>query len=133
MSGFDCDIAIIGGGFAGAAAASIVTAQGKTAIILEARDRAGGRAFTRPFTAGGDLLEFGGAWITPWHDRIRHYAELTGSTLRPRSPVTAHFWNDGTTVRAGEPSSKEARADFDRTMARIATDALRYKAGERTD
>lgn len=133
MSDFDCDIAIIGGGFAGAAAASIVTGQGKSAIILEARDRTGGRAFTRPFTAGGDLLEFGGSWITPWHDRIRHYAELTGTSLRPRSPVTTHLWNDGTTVRSGEPSSREARAAFDRTMARIATDAMRYKAGERAD
>ncbi|MBL8905956.1 MAG: FAD-dependent oxidoreductase, partial [Rhizobiales bacterium] len=131
--GFDCDIVIIGAGLAGAAAASIVTGQGKTAIILEARDRAGGRAFTRPFSAGGDLLEFGGSWITPWHDRVRHYAELTGTTLRPRSPVTTHWWNDGTTVRSGEPASKEARAAFDRAMARIATDALRYKAGERTD
>lgn len=133
MSAFDCDIAIIGAGLAGAAAASIVTGQGKSAIILEARDRAGGRAFTRPFTAGGDLLEFGGSWITPWHDRIRHYAEGTGTTLRPRSPVSTHFWHDGTAIRCGEPSSKEARAGFDRTMARIATDASRYKSGERTD
>lgn len=133
MSEFDCDIAIIGGGFAGAAAASIVTAQGKSAIILKARDRAGGRAFTRPFTAGGELLEFGGSWITPWHDRIRHYAELTGTSLRPRSPVTTHLWNDGTTVRPGEPASQEARVSFDRTMARIATDAARFLAGERTD
>ena len=133
MSAFDCDIAIIGAGLAGAAAASIVTAQGKSAIVLEARDRAGGRAFTRPFTAGGDLLEFGGSWITPWHDRVRHYAELTGTTLRPRSLVSTHHWHDGTTLRSGEPSSQEGRAGFDRTMARIATDAARYKAGDRTD
>ena len=133
MSDFDCDIAIIGAELAGAAAASIVTSQGKSAIILEARDRVGGRAFTRPFTAGGDLLEFGGSWITPWHDRVRHYAEMTGTTLRPRSDVSAHLWHDGTSLRSGEPSSREARAAFDRAMARIKADALRYRAGERTD
>ncbi len=133
MSDLDCDIVIIGAGLAGAAAASVVTAQGKSAIILEARDRAGGRAFTRPFTAGGELLEFGGSWITPWHDRIRHYAELTETALRPRSAVSEHFWHDGATLRLGEPASREARAGFDRTMARIASDAARYKAGERTD
>jgi monoamine oxidase len=129
----DCDIAIIGAGLAGAAAANIVTGHGKSAIILEARDRVGGRGYTRPFKAGGDLLEFGGAWITPWHDRIRHYADQTGILLRPRAKVDAHFWHDGTTLRDGEPSSEEARSEFDRAMARIGFDAKRYKAGEMTD
>jgi len=133
MSNFDCDIAVIGAGLAGAAAASIVTAQGKSAIVLEARERCGGRAFTRPFTAGGDLLEFGGSWVTPWHERIRHYADATGISLRPRSSVSTHHWHDGSTLRASQPSSKAARPAFDRTLARIRTDALRYKAGEKTD
>jgi monoamine oxidase len=120
MTNFDCDVAIIGAGLAGAAAANIVTGQGKSATIVEARERVGGRAFTRPFTAGGDLLEFGGAWITPWHDRIRYYAERTGISLRPRAKVDTHLWHDGTALRDGEPSSEEARPAFDRAMQRIA-------------
>jgi monoamine oxidase len=133
MTNFDCDVAIIGAGLAGAAAANIVTGQGKSATIVEARERVGGRAFTRPFTAGGDFLEFGGAWITPWHDRIRHYAEQTGISLRPRAKVDTHLWHDGMALRDGEPSSKEARPAFDRAMQRIGIDAMRYKAGETTD
>ena len=60
---------------------------GRKAIILEARDRVGGRAFSRPFGTDGEVLEFGGSWITPWQERIRHYARLTGIELRPTHPI----------------------------------------------
>lgn len=124
------DIAILGAGLAGAAASCMCADQGLSTVVLEARDRVGGRGFTRAFAGTADMLEFGGSWITPWHDRIRHHAENCAITLRPTHPITEHRWHDGKTLRSGEPSSESARAAFDRAQATIKTDALLYKAGK---
>lgn len=48
----DTDVIIIGAGFAGISAARHLKASGVRAIILEARDRVGGRAFTDTQTLG---------------------------------------------------------------------------------
>jgi monoamine oxidase len=51
----DYDVIIIGGGFAG------VCHKGIRCVLLEARDRLGGRTFTGAFA--GQQVEFGGPWI----------------------------------------------------------------------
>jgi monoamine oxidase len=121
MSGPDCDVVIIGAGLAGAAASAIVSGHGLSAIILEARNRAGGRGFTRNFRDSEDLLEFGGGWIAPWHDRIRHYADKTGITLRTTHPVIEQRWHDGKVLRQGSPGAHPA-------LAAIREHALLHKA-----
>ena len=126
----DYDVAILGAGLAGAAASCICANNGLSTVILEARDRAGGRGFTREFSDTADVLEFGGSWIAPWHDRIRHYAERTGIALKATHPVIEHRWHDGKTLRSGEPTSGSARAEFERAQRAIREDALLYKAGE---
>ena len=50
----DGDVVIIGAGLAGAAASCVLTEQGLSTIILEARDRVGGRGFTRCFAGSDD-------------------------------------------------------------------------------
>ncbi|QIG51295.1 FAD-dependent oxidoreductase [Nordella sp. HKS 07] len=117
-----CDVVILGAGLAGAAAACVCAGRGLKTIILEARDRAGGRGFTRPFAGTRDLLEFGGGWIAPWHDRIRHHAARTGITLRPTHPVTEHRVHDGDGLQARVPISP--------ALAAIQADAMLYKSGE---
>jgi monoamine oxidase len=124
------DIAIVGAGLAGAAAAWKLTQGGRSVIVLEARDRIGGRALTRSFAAGGELLEFGGSWITPWQQRIRYYADLMGIALRPRLPIIEHRWHDGATLRIGSPCAEADLPAFERAMARIKSDAERYERGE---
>lgn len=126
----DGDVVIIGAGLAGAAAACVLAEQGLSTIILEARDRAGGRGYTRSFAGSDDLLEFGGSWITSWHDRVRYYAEKTGITLRPIHPVSEHRWHDGKMLRIGIPTSDEARAAFEQAQQAIKAHALLYKAGK---
>lgn len=126
----DGDVVIIGAGLAGAAASCVLAERGLSTIILEARDRAGGRGFTRNFAGSDDLLEFGGSWITSWHDRVRYYADKTGITLRPIHPVSEHRWHDGKRLRIGIPTSDEARAAFERAQRAIKGHALLYKAGK---
>ena len=62
-------VAIIGGGFSGIAAAKKLYESGISFLVLEARDRLGGRVFTRKFE-GGYYLDFGGQWIGPTQDRM---------------------------------------------------------------
>ena len=62
-------VIIIGGGFSGIAAAQKLHRSGISFQVLEARDRLGGRVYTK--NLGDDLyLDFGGQWIGPTQDRM---------------------------------------------------------------
>ena len=57
-------VIVIGGGVAGLVAARDLSARGSRVTVLEARDRLGGRTWTRRM-AGTDVeAEFGGTWFT---------------------------------------------------------------------
>ena len=122
------DILIIGAGLAGAAAAEALAVRGFTVTVLEARDRVGGRGFSRPFANSDELLEFGGAWIRPWQVHIHDACSRHGVALRPRAPVTERRWfRDGALHKDG-PASPEDLAQHERCVARIAADALSLSA-----
>ena len=55
------DVAIVGAGSAGIAAARRLLASGLTVTVLEARNRIGGRTLTRRFT--GHPLDLGAHWL----------------------------------------------------------------------
>ena len=59
--GCDYDVVVIGGGFAGAAASRDCCENGYKTLLLEARNRLGGRALTADFD--GHEVELGGTWI----------------------------------------------------------------------
>ncbi|MFE5913527.1 flavin monoamine oxidase family protein [Streptomyces wedmorensis] len=56
-----CDVVVIGAGFAGVTAARDLSLAGHSVVLLEARDRIGGR--TRTDGAFGHPLEFGGTYV----------------------------------------------------------------------
>ncbi|MEE1938031.1 NAD(P)/FAD-dependent oxidoreductase [Streptomyces sp. TRM 70361] len=69
----DYDAIVVGAGFAGVTAARGLRAAGRRTLLLEARDRIGGRTWTEEFA--GRRIELGGAWI---HWNQPHiWAELT--------------------------------------------------------
>lgn len=65
----DVDVVVVGAGFAGLSAARALAKAGKTAIVLEARDRVGGRTFTKKLDAGS-WIDLGGQWIGPTQHEI---------------------------------------------------------------
>ncbi|UMP06877.1 NAD(P)/FAD-dependent oxidoreductase [Amycolatopsis sp. EV170708-02-1] len=67
------DVIVIGGGFAGLTAARELQYAGQQVVLLEARDRLGGRTWTTEFA--GKQIEVGGAWVH-WH-QPHVWAELT--------------------------------------------------------
>jgi monoamine oxidase len=129
----ESDVIIIGAGLAGATAALELSKRNRRIIILEARDRIGGRGYMRAFAGTDTALDFGGAWITPWQHRIRKLCAEHGIALRPRSAFTERRWfRDGALHRDGATSSTD-RAAHERAIARIAADAILLKKGETKD
>ncbi|MGY6523065.1 MAG: flavin monoamine oxidase family protein [Mongoliitalea sp.] len=63
------DVLIIGAGFSGIAAGKKLHEAGKSFKILEARDRIGGRVYTKRWE-DGFYLDLGGQWIGPTQDRM---------------------------------------------------------------
>lgn len=68
------EVVIIGAGFAGLSAAHALMRKGVSDIVvLEARDRVGGR--TKPGSIAGIDVDFGGMWLGPAQVRLKALAE----------------------------------------------------------
>jgi monoamine oxidase len=63
------DVCVVGAGFAGLAAAYRLKQAGADVVVLEARNRVGGRSFTVK-TEDGAWLDFGAQWVGPTQDRF---------------------------------------------------------------
>ncbi|KAF5655115.1 flavin containing protein [Fusarium circinatum] len=57
------DVAIIGGGLAGLTAAIKLQEHGFLCLVLEARDRIGGKTWSRPIQDGSGVVDLGAAWL----------------------------------------------------------------------
>ena len=68
----ECDVAIVGAGLAGLSAARSLTDAGLSVLILEARDRVGGRTLNHPL-ADGSIVEVGGQWVGPTQLRVNEW------------------------------------------------------------
>ena len=71
---YQAEFAVIGAGLAGLAAARKLAAAGRKVLVVEARDRVGGRtlnhAVTAPGAKPGTIVEVGGQWVGPTQDRV---------------------------------------------------------------
>jgi monoamine oxidase len=65
----DADVVVVGAGLAGLVAARQLTASGRSVLVLEARDRVGGRTVNASIGAG-KVVEMGGQWVGPTQDRV---------------------------------------------------------------
>ncbi len=62
------DVAVVGAGLAGLSAARALASAGLDVIVLEARDRVGGRVHS--VIEDGRPIEYGGQWVGPTQDRV---------------------------------------------------------------
>src|SRR6185295_352227 len=77
-------VVIVGAGFAGLTTARELRKRGVDAVVLEARDRVGGRTWT--VRKDGWWLDCGGQWTGPGQDRIRALGEEMGVASFPTWP-----------------------------------------------
>ena len=63
------DVVVIGAGASGLTAANELKKAGHSVVVVEARDRVGGRLWTD--TIDGAMLELGGQWVSPEQDALK--------------------------------------------------------------
>ena len=77
----DADVIVVGGGLAGLRAATNIKAGGASVLLLEARDRLGGRTCTRDL--GGAPFDFGAQFIGPGQPRMYELVRQFGLRTSP--------------------------------------------------
>jgi monoamine oxidase len=71
------DVVVVGAGLSGLAAARVLAGAGRDVLVLEARDRVGGRTLNHSI-GGGHVVEVGGEYVGPTQDRILALAQAVG-------------------------------------------------------
>ena len=118
------DAIVIGAGPAGLLAAAAIQESGRDVLVLEARDRIGGRAHTAPLSDGTPVergaQQVHGPTVVTWEFIARfglrtHYTESN----RHGTPI----FRDGEWVTAGDSISEEAHARLDELLSAPNSDA----------
>ena len=90
------DVVVVGAGFAGLTAARKVAAAGRSVIVLEARDRVGGRVLNHDL-GGGKVSERGGTFVGPTQDHLLALAKQLGIGTFPTYDNGNDLYIDGST------------------------------------
>ncbi|WP_040456504.1 flavin monoamine oxidase family protein [Kribbella catacumbae] len=77
-----CDTVVIGAGVTGLVAAWRLVEAGQDVLVLEARDRVGGRL--RSEVHDGSFFEIGGQWVSPDQDALKDLLDELGLSTYPR-------------------------------------------------
>lgn len=81
-SQLSADVVVVGAGFAGLTAARELAKQGTSVLVLEARDRVGGRVLNHDL-GGGKVSETGGTFAGPTQDHVLNLAAELGVATFP--------------------------------------------------
>jgi monoamine oxidase len=112
-------VIVIGAGFAGLAAADALLEAGIDVTVLEARDRVGGRVYSRQL-ANGAVVEMGADFFEADHHVLRGYASRFGLTIVPR----------GMRYSEREPRGVDTTPEAARDVADLARGMLLQRDGE---
>jgi pseudooxynicotine oxidase len=115
------DVIVIGGGFAGVTAAREAALRGRSVLLLEARDRLGGRTWSAQWA--GAPIEYGGAWVH-WH-QPHTWSEITRAGLEVALSDDAEVagWYVGAERRRATIAERDAiaRRGWDRFVDGVRT------------
>jgi monoamine oxidase len=121
------DVVVVGGGLAGLKTARDLVRAGRSVVVLEARDRVGGRTLNHDL-GGGDVTEAGGQYVGPTQNRVLALArELGVGTYPGYSPGESVYIADGRAQRyTGDiPPDVQALPDLALLITRL--DAMAAK------
>ncbi|RZL01665.1 MAG: FAD-dependent oxidoreductase [Rubrivivax sp.] len=85
LGDYSTDVVIVGAGYAGLACARALVAAGRQVLLLEGRDRVGGRCWNQnlPAPFGAHVVEGGAAFIGPTQDRMYALVQQLGLKTYP--------------------------------------------------
>lgn len=78
IDGSVVDVVIVGAGYAGLTAAERLVSRGVSVLVVEGRDRVGGRAFSGE--VAGVTVDFGATWVAERHTAVLRLADKVGCT-----------------------------------------------------
>jgi monoamine oxidase len=124
----DCDVVVVGAGMSGLTAARALVNAGKRVLVVEARDRVGGRTLSKTLS-NGVIVDLGGQWVAPTQHRVLRLAsELgleifktfdTGASLTLRDGVVTRY--DGVLPRIDEEGVADIRQGMEKIGALAAS------------
>lgn len=110
----DAEVAVVGAGLAGLSVARELQAAGVSTVVIEARDRVGGRTLNEPI-GDGKVVEVGGQWIGPTQHRLATLARELGVETFPT-------WSEGENLIEWKGGLKRYRGTIPRLGPHVLAD-----------
>ncbi|ARQ71076.1 flavin monoamine oxidase family protein [Streptomyces marincola] len=103
------DVVIIGAGYAGGTVARELSARGMNPVVLEARNRVGGRIWTDTFL--GQQIDVGGGWVSPDQHLVMAEYQRYGMSYVAESGADVHVMPGESGFQSLAPEEAVGRLD----------------------
>ncbi len=126
------DVIVVGAGLAGLVAARELQAHGLNVVLIEARSRVGGRAYSSATALGGYPCEFGGMFVDNSQTAVMTELHRYGLAVHEYEPPRSVHWYSAGSLRSDTFVVPFSELDSLERVVRFLQDAaLAWNTGER--